>query len=303
MTSVTVAEVADELYGLAPAEFVAARDEQARAARAGGQRDEAAAIRKLARPTASAWLVNQLSRQVPDQVRRLAAVAEALADAQRSLAGDRLRELSAERRQVIADLVPAAEAIARQAGQPASANVLGEVRATLEAAVADAGAREAVRSGRLTRALNYAGLGEVDLTEALALPDQSGGHGDGRALREPAQRDRTRGDTAIPEAALREAAVHDAALHEAEATAADLDRALAEADQHQHAVEEQRQFLRRRIEQLEDELTQTRTQASQLTKDAQRAGRAREVAARRAERASRDLAKARQKASRSRCGD
>ena len=161
MQPVTVAEVADELYALPPAEFTAARDERARQVRAGGQRDEAAAIRKLARPTASAWLVNQLVRAAPDQLDRLAEVGEALGEAQRTLAGDRLRELSGERRQIISELLPRAAEIAGQAGQPASQVVLGEVRATLEAALADAGARAAVQSGRLTKALTYAGIGAV----------------------------------------------------------------------------------------------------------------------------------------------
>ncbi len=140
--------MADELYALPPADFIAARDERARQARAAGQRDQAAEIRKLARPTASAWLVNQLAREAPDQLARLAEVGEALEEAQRTLAGDRLRDLSGQRRQVINDMLPQVAAIARNAGQPASAATLTEVRATLEAALADAGARAAVRSGR-----------------------------------------------------------------------------------------------------------------------------------------------------------
>jgi hypothetical protein len=146
-----VTEVADELYALTPAQFIAARDERARQARKAGQRDDAAAIKKLARPTTSAWLVNQLSREAPDQIGRLVEVAEALEEAQRKLAGDRLRELSGQRRSAINDLLPQAAAIASRAGQPASAVVLGEVRATLEAALADSAARAAVQSGHLTK--------------------------------------------------------------------------------------------------------------------------------------------------------
>jgi len=107
-----VTEVADELYALTPAQFIAARDERARQARKAGQRDDAAAIKKLARPTTSAWLVNQLSREAPDQIGRLVEVAEALEEAQRKLAGDRLRELSGQRRSAINDLQPQAAAIA-----------------------------------------------------------------------------------------------------------------------------------------------------------------------------------------------
>ncbi len=169
-----MAEAADELYGLAPGDFTAARDEKARQLRAAGQRDEAAAIKKLARPTASAWLVNQLARTAPLQMTRLYELGTDLQEAQRALAGDRLRGLSVQRRQVVSDLVAAASDLAVRADQSASDAVLGEVRATLEAALADADARTAVQSGRLAKALAYAGLGEVDLTGALAGPARPG---------------------------------------------------------------------------------------------------------------------------------
>lgn len=157
MQAITIAGVADQLYSLSPAEFTAARDEQARQVRAAGQRDLSAEIKKLARPTASAWLVNQLARQAPDELARLFDVGQALQEAQRTLAGDRLRELSAQRRQVVADLLPVAAGLAEDAGQPASAAVLAEVRATLEAALLDKQAGDAVRSGHLTKSLAYAG--------------------------------------------------------------------------------------------------------------------------------------------------
>lgn len=48
--------------------------------------------------------------------------------------------------------------------------VLAEVRSTFVAAIADPAAAERALSGRLLRALAYAGLGEVDLTAATAGP-------------------------------------------------------------------------------------------------------------------------------------
>lgn len=200
--AITIAEVADELYSLSPAEFTAARDEQARRVRAAGQRDLSGEIKKLARPTASAWLVNQLARQAPDELARLFDVGLALQEAQRTLAGDRLRELSSKRRQVVADLLPLAAGLAADAGQPASAGVLGEVRATLEAALADPQAGDAVRSGHLTKALAYAGLGEVDLTAALALPAQPGRRvaARRRAMRGAVGQRAAKGHVAQPEA-------------------------------------------------------------------------------------------------------
>jgi hypothetical protein len=300
---VTVAGVADELYALTPAEFTAARDERARQVRAAGQRDEAAAIKKLARPTASAWLVNQLARSAPDRLIRLYELGEELQEAQRTLDGDRLRELSAQRRQLISELLPVASDLAGQADQPASSAVLGEVRATLEAALADAGARAAVRSGRLTKALAYAGLGEVDLTAALAVatPPLSGTDrgGTGKAQRAadeaaraggPRGAERPRGADAAQRAADAVQAVQDAADEAA--------AALEEADRAVGGVAEQRQFLRRRVSHLERELAETRAQDAELAREAKQAERTQAGAARRHAAAQRRLDEARRQAGR-----
>jgi hypothetical protein len=298
---VTLAEVADELYGLPPAEFTAARDEQARAAKAAGRPDDAAAIRKLARPTTSAWLVNRLIRDDPARLGRLFEVAEALQEAQRTLAGDRLRELSAQRREVVGELVPVAAAVARQAGQPASPAVLEEVRATLEAALADPGARDAIRTGRLTRALTYAGLGEVDLSAAAALaaataPQRQAarpgrrpraGHGaaePGAEQAGPAAADLAGGDPAVRAAA---------AVALAESAAASASEAVTAAERELTSIAEQRQFLRRRISHLEGELAQARQEDSRLAADAQRTEQARAGAAREVRAAARQLERAR----------
>jgi hypothetical protein len=310
---VTVAQVADELYALAPADFTAARDERARQVRAAGQRDEAAAIKKLARPTASAWLVNQLARTVPEQMIRLYELGEELQEAQRALAGDRLRELSVQRRQVVNDLLAAASDLAGQTDQPASGAVLGEVRATLEAALADAGARAAVRSGRLTKSLAYAGLGEVDLTAAMAVPASAlPGQGQKAAdSRAPAGADRAErgsdaaacaggagaraggaGAAAAGAAAQRAADAIRAAQDAADAAASAFD----EAERAVAAVDEQRQFLHRRISHLEQEVAEARTTHARLTREARQAEGRQAVAARRLETAKRALDRARRAA-------
>jgi hypothetical protein len=291
---VTIAEVADTLYGLPPAEFTAARDERAREVRAAGQRDEAAAIRKLARPTASAWLVNQLTRTAPDQLSRLTEVGEALGEAQRTLAGDRLRELSAERRQVITELLAAVADVAAGAGQPASAVVMGEVRATLEAALADTGARAAVLSGRLTKALTYAGIGEVDLSAAVALPAEArttragSSRASAKAAHGEASQART-GSAGKPGESVASGTAADA-LAEAQAAAAQAEQGEAAAEQRLTSVTEQRQFLQRRISHLERELRQAKDEDGQLAREARQAHRDRDAAARALETARRKLA-------------
>jgi hypothetical protein len=295
---VTLAEVADELYRLTPAEFTAARDERARQVRAAGQRDEAAAIKKLARPTASAWLVNQLARTAPEPMTRLYQLGEELQEAQRTLAGDRMRELSVHRRQVINDLLRAAGDLAARAEQPASAAVRGEVRATLEAALADADARAAVRSGRLTKALAYAGLGEVDLSAALTAAAQPRAVRGAKVADADEGADRARQRTEGKHEAERPRRGADAALQAAQEAADEAAAASDEAERAVAGVDEQRQFLRRRISHLERELAAARATDAQLGREAKQAERSRDGAARRVASAERRLEQARRQAGR-----
>lgn len=313
MQAISIADVADELYSLSPAEFTAARDERARQARAAGQRDLSAEIKKLARPTASAWLVNQLARRAPDELAKLFEVSQALQEAQRTLAGDRLRELSGQRRQVVAELLPVAAGLAADAGQPASAAVLGEVRATLEAALADPQAGDAVRSGHLTKALAYAGLGEVDLSAALALPAEaasragrgqpraaSGEAGSASAARRLAAPSGTATGTAPGGKAPREKAAtgeddRGQLLAEAEAEAGDAQAVLDAAERRTAVLAEQRQFLGRRLDHLNRELAQAKAEDAQLAKDVKQAERDEAEAARGLASAQRRLALARKR--------
>jgi hypothetical protein len=325
-----VTEVADELYALTPAEFTAARDERARLARQAGQRDEAAAIKKLARPTTSAWLVNQLSREVPDRLGRLVEVGEALGEAQRTLAGDRLRELSGQRRNVINELLPQAAEIASRAGQPASAVVMGEVRATLEAALADSAARAAVQSGRLTKPLAYAGLGEVDLAAALALPvskrstggaDKPGrtqelasgassatdvtGKAPSGSRPSGSRPSGSRPSGSRPSGSGAEEAQDDPAaearraaetVEAAEAEVEAAARALETAERQFAGVAEQQRFLQRRIKHLERELAEAGREGAELARTGTEAERERDAAAHELKAAKRRLDRARRAA-------
>jgi hypothetical protein len=311
----SLAQAAADLYALPPAEFTAARDELAKQARAAGQRDDAALIKKLTRPTVSAWLVNQFVRTAPESMDRLYELALALHAAQQELAGDRLRELSVQRRQLMAELMPEVGRVAADSGVTASAAALDEIRATLEAALADAGAREAVRTGQLTRALSYAGLGEVDLAAALAVIPAGRTAGPGAGARPAATGKRSapgagpegragasRGSGRAKGAEGGRAAAESAAerarqdLDDAEAEVAAAAQRLAEAASQVTAVSEQRQFLNRRMEQLRQDLDEAEAEGRQLAKAARDAQRGHDAAARAVERAGRLLTQARQRA-------
>src|SRR5262249_61121079 len=114
-----LASAAKELYALPPGDFTAARDERAAQARAAGDRDLARAIGGLRRPVVSAWLVNRLARAAGDQLAELVALGESLRQAQQDLAGGRVRELSAQRRQLGAALGAGGKRPPGPGGRPA----------------------------------------------------------------------------------------------------------------------------------------------------------------------------------------
>jgi hypothetical protein len=156
-----------DVYALPPEEFTAARTAAAKAAKAAGDAAAAKQIAAQRRPSASAWLVNRLVRQSPELLEQLLALGPALAAAQSAGSADDLRELGRQRRELVAAVTDQAVG---DAGRPVTAAVRSEVEQTLEAALADPLSAEAVRSGRLVRALSFAGFGGVELDGAVAEP-------------------------------------------------------------------------------------------------------------------------------------
>ncbi|MGR6999189.1 hypothetical protein ACU686_15285 [Yinghuangia aomiensis] len=143
--------VADDLYGLPPADFTKARDAHAVEARKDGDRPLTERIRALRRPTLAAWASNLLVRAQPDEVRGVLELGEALRTAHRDMDGARLRDLSAQQRTLTMALARQARALAADAGQTLSDQALAEVRDTVAAALADPDSGTAWASGRLAR--------------------------------------------------------------------------------------------------------------------------------------------------------
>jgi hypothetical protein len=158
MTGRELDEIVRELYVLPPADFVAARNELVRAARAAGSREIAERLQHLRRPTRSAWLVNVLARDSA-AMRRLSTLGKELRDAQTGLDSTQLRTLSEQRRRLITDLLEQAQAHASDAGLRLTASVLSEVEATLQAALVDLAGALTIRNGRLVRPLSHTGFG------------------------------------------------------------------------------------------------------------------------------------------------
>jgi hypothetical protein len=155
----------DRLYGLALAQFTKARDELARELRKAGQGEASAEVKALAKPSLSAWTVNQLARKEPLQVRALMTAGERLRKAQSELLGggdpEELQAALQRQRQVVDALVESAKRILEKAGQPATEATLERVRGTLTAAAGDEEGARLVEQGRLAKDLEPVGFGGV----------------------------------------------------------------------------------------------------------------------------------------------
>lgn len=149
----------DDLYRALPAEFVAARDAKATELRQAGDKEEAAAVKALRRPSLSAWLANWLAHDRSEDLDRLLDLGAALRQAQEHLEADDLRQLSRQRQQVVSALVGQAYAAGLDAGLHVTDQATRELQSTLVAALADEEAAEQVRAGRLSVALSSSGFG------------------------------------------------------------------------------------------------------------------------------------------------
>ncbi|GIE99119.1 hypothetical protein [Paractinoplanes rishiriensis] len=165
-------ELIQRLYENPPDGFVAARTAAINEARQSGDKDTAKRLAALKKPTVAAWVVNLLALRRPDLIAELVELSTALREAQRGLDGDSLRELTAQRRQVVSALVGAARRLAL-AAEPGAKLPLGEVEATLTAALAEPEIAAQVRTGRLIRAASYAGFGEVPRPRLRLVTDDT----------------------------------------------------------------------------------------------------------------------------------
>ncbi|MDQ1569903.1 MAG: hypothetical protein QOF79_577 [Actinomycetota bacterium] len=172
-SGVPLSSVADDLYALTPGEFTAARNARAADARKAGDAELSAQVRALSKPSASAWAINLLARESPSQLHKVCALGESLRQAQTELDRDELTRLSRERRQLVHVVSTEVAELASQRGLRLSSSSLEEIEGTLQAATADPGAADAVRSGRLVRALTSTGVDPVDLTDAVAATGEA----------------------------------------------------------------------------------------------------------------------------------
>lgn len=279
--------VADELYGLRPEQFTAARNERAAAARSAGNRALADEIGRLRRPSLSAWASNTLVRARRDQVEPLVELGEALRQAHRDLDPAQLRDLVHQQRLLIGALTRQAAQLAADAGHPLGQDAQREVQDTLQAVLADPEAARQWASGRLTKPLTPSAAFPATSGEApprhAAKPDRA--KRPARAGAEKSAEDQRR-RRRLAEA--REAA--EEADRERAARAAEAEEAARRAQE----VEERIAELKDRVETLSKELKDAEAELAQARSD----DRTAREETRAAERRVRDADRAAQKAAR-----
>jgi hypothetical protein len=239
----------NELYALSPDEFIERRQQLVAEAREAKDRQLATQIGKLRRPTRSAWLINLLARQEPDDVTALLELGTALQEAQQRMAGDELRQLSAQRRKTVDALARRAVELGREEGYSAPDGATQEVSQTLQTALGDPEIAELVRTGTLTQAVTYGGFGPTDLASALgaSLPTQ--------APRQPAKKQAPpQPAPALDPKQRREAAK---AAAEARELARAARKAAEEAESEAGAATQHADELADKVESLRSQLRQT----------------------------------------------
>jgi hypothetical protein len=231
----------DELYGLPLEEFTAARDRLAGELRESGD-DAASEVKKLRRPTVSAWALNQLVRNHRKEVQELLKVGD---DVRAALSGggpEKMRDVSARRRRVIDRLTDRTGEQLAHAGHATSRTTLDKVGDTLMAATMDEDAADALRTGRLTRELSPPSGFEAALGGQIPAPSRTASKRD-RQVEERVRRTETQVREA--ETVAREADREARRLEEqAERARRDAERARRRADR----AEERAQELRRKAE-------------------------------------------------------
>jgi chromosome segregation ATPase len=168
--------VADELYALAPGDFTGTRNARAAELR-GMDRELAARVKRLPKPATAAWVVNMLVRHRAELLDQIVQLGGSLREAQQNMAGDELRELNRQRRRLTTAVATQARALGGELGVRVSDAVAAQVEETLRAAMVDAGAAAAVRTGQLIEPLAATGLDEIaeeKVSAAVAVPELIG---------------------------------------------------------------------------------------------------------------------------------
>ncbi|HXI24837.1 MAG TPA: hypothetical protein VNG71_13320 [Pyrinomonadaceae bacterium] len=148
----------DELFKAPLTDFIAARQALAARLKKNGFAVEAEGIKALAKPSVSAWAVNQLYWRHREEFDELIATGQRFRKAQTSSKMVNMREALDARREALSRLSDLASEVLRDAGNNPSLDTLRRVSTTLEALSAYASQTDGPTPGRLTHDIDPPGF-------------------------------------------------------------------------------------------------------------------------------------------------
>jgi len=238
----------DALYEEDPKTFVAARDRLAKELRAGGQRDDAAAVRALRRPSVSAWALNQVARRDASTIERLLETVERARVAQDEVLGgaerETLRDALTERRHALAAVIDSARVVIEESGRSSDASTR-DIESALQGSLTP-DFTDALRRGVLTDL--DAGAGDEDSLTGLlsaSVPTSSASSASAARAEDATRRKEREAELARLRAEAQEAG---AAVADAASAVADRERELHDARQ---SLEDARRAHERAVSALE----------------------------------------------------
>jgi hypothetical protein len=244
----------DRVYAAALEDFTSERDSLAGDLRKKGEREQAAEVKRLRKPSVPAWAINQASRGNAKQTKELIKAGDALRRAQGSLssrnAREKLQAAQRRERELVRELASEAERALRDTGRPASAAVRDQIEETLHAAAIDPEVGELVGRGRLERPAVAVGFQAPGPGTPGDAPRPGGKE---QRARDGLEKRLRRGQDQLAEA-TRKRETAESALREAERAAKEAARELERATRRAKAMGEREAELSERVEQLRDEI-------------------------------------------------
>jgi hypothetical protein len=271
-------DVVDRLYGLPLEDFTPQRDLAARELRKAGDRDAAAELAKLPKPTPAAWTANQVARDRPEVVEALLDAGAALREAQeQALAGgggDALRDAMAGQRRAVEAVMAAAQSY-RPAGRALSRAMTDRLRTTLQAAAGDEALSAALAAGRLVDEAQAGGAwplgpapaGDEVVGRRAAGRDRAAASGKGAGTADAAgaageaAADEAGDDAAALEAAARERAALEDELRKVRGALRVRERAVAAAEREAEQARDAAQGAAERLERARREAEDAQAEA------------------------------------------
>jgi hypothetical protein len=298
----------DALFQLPLVEFTAARNALASQLKKAGRAAEAEQVKGLAKPSLSAWVVNQLFWRHRDAFSRLITAGERFRTAQAAqLAGKSVdvREPLEARRTALASLSRLAAGTLRDAGHTASPETMRRITTTLEALSVYGSLPEAPPSGRLTDDVDPPGFETLaslvprigrsakgdEPTHIIPFhpsANKAGKRVSGLAAGDPRrQQEERQARLARAKEATKQA---DAALKDARKTAQQAEAALKKAAARAKETEKEKLAAGERLEKASAAADEARHHARRIAAEAEDAAGAVEDAERALEKAQRELA-------------